>query len=486
MTVLNSRRLRPVSEPSAPATDAVAEDPYIAGEVIGERYRLEREIGRGGMGVVWMAHSLVLGIDVAVKLIRAETAGPGLATRMSREAHAAARLGHPSLVRVFDFGWTHRGDPYLVMEFVQGETLGALIEREGSMPAIKAVQTLLPIADGLRLAHERSIVHRDIKPDNILLATDTIGRVQPKLLDFGIAKVEHTPLDGKLTQVGAILGSPEYMSPEQAKGLETVDARTDVWSLTIALYELLTGDTPFKGANYNALMQAIINDAPVPPRSGDNELWKVLSRGLAKDPDERFGSMSELGEALALWLYQHGVKEDLSGNSLRAIWLDRALAEASNAPLSEKNGRPRSVAMQRFIATVNGESFGDRTDNSRRRHWLVGGAAAAALLAVVTVLWSAQSSAPPANTSPSRHVTPTQVAQVQPNVAKDETTTPAASAASNVNDARGTDGPVVKSTKEDEAPSNETSAKAIRAKTTTSKKAHVSPKPKKPKHDFGF
>src|SRR5690606_8815063 len=217
----------------------------------------------------------------------------------------------------------NRNNPYLVMEFVQGETLASKIHRDGPMSAIKAVQALLPIADGLRLAHERSIVHRDIKPDNILLAADALGRIQPKLLDFGIAKVDHAPLTGKLTQMGAVLGSPEYMSPEQAQGLDAVDGRTDVWSLSVALYELLTGEVPFIGANYNALMQAIINEPAQPPQAGDAELWHVLSKGLAKSPADRWASMSEFGEALALWLYNHGVKEDLSGNSIRAVWLDR-------------------------------------------------------------------------------------------------------------------------------------------------------------------
>lgn len=485
MTALNPRKLRPFVESSEELTEDSPDYPYFAGEIIGDRYRLDREIGKGGMGVVWVAHSLVLGVDVAVKLIRAENAGPGLATRMAREAHAAARLSHPSLVRVFDFGWTDRGDPFLVMEFVQGETLAALLQREGSMPPFKAVQTLLPIADGLRLAHEHSIVHRDIKPENILLATDTIGRVQPKLLDFGIAKVEHTPIDGKLTQVGAILGSPEYMSPEQAKGLDTVDARTDVWSLSVALYELLTGDTPFHGSNYNALMQAIINDPPVPPRSGDNELWKVLSRGLAKDADQRFASMSELGEALALWLYQHGVKEDLSGNSLRAIWLDRPLAEAAEAPVSVKTFRPHSRAMQRLIKTVNAETFGTTSYNPRRKQWLVGAAAAVSLLAAAGALWSSSSSPPPSTATPALEAGLTKAAEAPtdgtapatPRAASTDTQPPQTAAGAAAAGAKA---------KENGAPSEESSANVPRNKATPAKKAHAPAKPKKPKHDFGF
>jgi serine/threonine protein kinase len=304
-------------------------NPYLAGEVIGDRYRLVRPLGHGGMGVVWVAHSLVLGVDVALKLIRASSAGPSVASRMAREAHAAARLGHPALVRVFDFGWTSRGDPFLVMELVQGETIWALLSRERRVDAIRAVQMILPIADGLRVAHDKHIVHRDIKPENIFLATDAFGRTQPKLLDFGIAKVDLNAGDGKLTQVGAVLGSPEYMSPEQALGVDDVDARTDVWSLSVVLYELVTGAVPFTKSNYNALMQSIINDEPTPMAehgAGDVSLWRVVQRGLTKDRDQRWNSMTELGEALALWLYEHGIKEDLSGNSIRAVWLDGALS----------------------------------------------------------------------------------------------------------------------------------------------------------------
>jgi serine/threonine-protein kinase len=265
---------------------------------------------------------------------------------MAREAHAAARLGHPALVRVFDFGWTRHGDPYLVMELVQGETLAALLKRESRVPAIRAVQMLLPVIDGLRLAHDKGIVHRDIKPDNVFLAADALGRRQPKLLDFGIAKVDKQQ-DGRLTQMGAVLGSPDYMSPEQALGLDDIDERTDIWSLCIVLYELITGAIPFLKQNYNALMHAIINEDPTPSverGAGDKSLWEIIQRGLRKQREERFQSVTELGEAMALWLYEHGIKEDLSGNSIRAVWLDPAMASVpempSTRPAIEAANRP--------------------------------------------------------------------------------------------------------------------------------------------------
>jgi serine/threonine-protein kinase len=321
---------------------------YLAGAVIADRYKLVRPLGRGGMGVVWVAHSLVLGVDVALKLIHSDLGGTTGGTRMAREAHAAARLGHPAMVRVFDFGWTSRADPFLVMELVQGESLGSILRRELRLPAIQAVQLLLPLADGLRSAHDKGIVHRDVKPDNILIARDEFGRQQPKLLDFGIAKVDQTLAneDRKLTQEGVALGSPEYMSPEQASGREDIDHRSDVWALCVVLYESITGKMPFDRPNYNALMQAIIHDGALPTTefsAGDPDLWRVIERGLQKNPDQRWASMTELGEALALWLYEHGVKEDISANSLRAVWLDGSLSGvrmdlASLAPLRSSPG----------------------------------------------------------------------------------------------------------------------------------------------------
>ncbi|RYZ08443.1 MAG: serine/threonine protein kinase [Myxococcales bacterium] len=336
----------PVDADAAAAAELHDSSHYLAGEVVGDRYRLVREIGRGGMGVVWVAHSLVLGVDVALKLIRASAASSALSSRMAREAHAAARLGHPALVRVFDFGWTRHGDPYLVMELVQGETLAALVRREARVPAIRAVQTLLPIVDGLRLAHDKGIVHRDIKPDNVFLAADALGRRQPKLLDFGIAKVDKQ-VDGRLTQIGAVLGSPDYMSPEQALGLDDIDERTDIWSLCVVLYEVITGKVPFQKPNYNALMHAIINEDPTPSiecGAGDKALWQIIQRGLHKQREDRFQTVTDLGEAMALWLYEHGIKEDLSGNSIRAVWLDTTLSMNGGELRSGRSANHESVS----------------------------------------------------------------------------------------------------------------------------------------------
>ncbi len=320
----------PAADPDerTPARSGKRATSFVSGEVVAKRYRLIRELGEGGMGVVWVAHSLVLGVDVAIKLIRSGVADPDLASRMAREAQATATLGHPAIVRVFDFGSTESGDPFLVMELAHGETLAALLRREERLAPIAALQLILPIVDGLRCAHERGIVHRDIKPENVFVARDALGRVQPKLLDFGIAKLEYQPNVSRLTQVGEVLGSPEFMSPEQARGVGNVDLRTDVWALCVLIYEMLTGTVPFKVTNYNALMQAILHEQPVPTveyAAGDRELWKILAKGLEKSRDKRWASMTELGEALAFWLFDRGVAEDVAGNSLKAVWLGGTL-----------------------------------------------------------------------------------------------------------------------------------------------------------------
>jgi serine/threonine-protein kinase len=313
----------------------------VPGHVVAGRYRLIRELGEGGMGVVWVARSLVLDVDVAIKLIRAGRADPELASRMAREAQVTASLGHPAIVRVFDFGTTDRGDPFLVMELAHGETLAALIRRERRIDAVQAVRLILPIVDALRCAHERGIIHRDIKPENVFVARDNLGRVQPKLLDFGIAMLEHHPSISRLTQLGEVLGSPEFMSPEQARGSRNVDLRTDVWALCVVLYDLLTGTVPFPATNYNAMMQAILHQAPSPITeygAGDRDLWMIIAKGLAKAREKRWTSMSELGEALALWLFDRGISEDVAGNSLKAMWLSGAPANAE--PSAVGQGEP--------------------------------------------------------------------------------------------------------------------------------------------------
>lgn len=297
---------------------------YNPDDVIAGKYQLIRILGEGGMGAVWEARNIGLDSAVAIKLIRADVDEVSAAERLVQEARAAARLGHPAIVRVFDVGETHFGDPFIVMERLRGDNMGDLLGTEGRLTAVAAVQILLPIADALATAHIKGIVHRDIKPENIYLAEDENGELQPKLVDFGVAKLENAEVDSKLTLRGTIVGSPGYLAPEQARGSDAADYRVDIWAFSVVLYELITGVPPFSGGNYNALLRSIVEDDPTPTvehRAGDAELWSILERGLRKDPQERWPSMQEYGRALAHWAFAQGVDEDICGTGLEAKWL---------------------------------------------------------------------------------------------------------------------------------------------------------------------
>jgi serine/threonine protein kinase len=296
---------------------------YEPGEIIGEKYRLIRPLGQGGMGMVWVAHNTVLDVHCAIKLIDLEGSNNAedLAQRLLGEARAAAKLGHASIVRVHDFGKTIYGDPFLAMELLDGEDLADVLARDEKLEAAGAVQLMLPIAHALWTAHEKGIVHRDVKPENIFLTKDEEVAIQPKLLDFGIARMLDKPR--KITVEGSVVGTPDYMSPEQARG-ERPGLHTDMWSYCVVLYELIVGSTPFHGANYNALLRSIIEEPPasLAGRGGaDEQLWNIIEKGLRKNVDDRWLNMRDLGEQLALWLVERGVNEDITGTSLQRAWL---------------------------------------------------------------------------------------------------------------------------------------------------------------------
>lgn len=298
------------------------------------------------MGTVWVAQNTVLQVSVAVKLITLgdqEDANEN-AERLLREARAAARLDHPAIVRVFDFGRTNHGDPFIVMELLHGESLADILARDSRMTGVQAVRSMLPIADALASAHDKGVVHRDVKPENVILSTTEDGRTQPKLLDFGIASLQEKSTritqEKRLTREGSVVGTPAYMSPEQAMGKADLDQRTDVWSFGVMLYELTTGRLPFDADNYNALLYEIINQKPEPVTAhaaGDDELWQVIEVALRKRPEERWGSMRAFGEALALWLVDRGVGDDICAASLRSTWLESTSAATRAKDLAETN-----------------------------------------------------------------------------------------------------------------------------------------------------
>jgi serine/threonine-protein kinase len=274
------------------------------------------------MGTIWRAYSFSLGVDVAVKVLRLG-AGSGEAERLLREARAAAAIGHPSIVRIFDCGVTDADEPFLVMELLSGESLDRKLDAWGRLAPTTAVELLLPIASALAAAHARGVVHRDIKPENIVLVQGDGGLVSPTLVDFGIAKLADNRGGRVLTEAGALLGSPGYMSPEQARDTADVDARTDIWSFCVLLYELVVGRRPFDSPNMSAVLVSIFRDDPTPITvymTGDEALWAIIERGLRKAPEERWPGMRELGQALARWAIARGVVADAAGVSIERQW----------------------------------------------------------------------------------------------------------------------------------------------------------------------
>jgi eukaryotic-like serine/threonine-protein kinase len=309
------------AEPRAELPVSSQRRPYGPGDVIDGKYELEALLGKGGMGEVWTARNTLLDVRRAVKLIRGDTGSADGTDRLLHEAQAAARLAEPAIVHVFDFGKTGSGEPYIVMEMLEGEDLMSVIRRRERLSPVKAVRVLLPLIRALCGAHAHGIVHRDLKPENIFLAKLPDGRVQPKLLDFGIAKLKNA-IGLRLTTDGAVMGSPLYMSPEQARG-EDVDERTDIWALCVVLYEAITGQTPFCGDDRAEVMRAVEDSAPARLSQHDvksDSLWPILVRGLEKNRDERWQTMEELGRALARWLQAEGAVDDVTGASLEAVW----------------------------------------------------------------------------------------------------------------------------------------------------------------------
>ncbi|MCC6524255.1 MAG: serine/threonine protein kinase [Polyangiaceae bacterium] len=316
-------------------TTEIEDGRYAEGQVLAGKYRLNCVIGQGGMGAVWLARHVALEQHVAVKVVRHEAAGAEASARLHREALAAARVRHAAIVQVFDFGTTEHDDPFIVMELVQGETLAELLGRRGKLEQARAVQLLLPIVDALSFAHAEGIVHRDVKPENIALVSGAHGTVQPKLVDFGIAKLAapeatHAPQprgpalpSGGLaqTRLGAVVGSPSYLSPEQALGSPVAEPRTDVWQLCVVLYELVAGRLPFHSEDLEVLLLDVLTRDPSPIAGCDENLWRIIRRGLEKRPDDRWPDMRALGRALAEWLAAQGATTDAAGTRLSMHWL---------------------------------------------------------------------------------------------------------------------------------------------------------------------
>lgn len=275
------------------------------GLVVGGRYKIVRTLGAGGMGAVYEAVHEVIGRKVAIKCLHREFARDRDAVeRFRREARAATAIGNEHIVDVTDVGELPDGSPYLVMEHLTGKTLGAVIEEEGAMRVARAMHIARQVCDALADAHEKGIIHRDLKPENVFLTRRGGDPDFVKVLDFGISKTHTTdPGVSDLTRTGMAIGTPSYMSPEQAQGLRDVDGRTDVWALGVIVYEMLTKRRPFVADTYPILLMRIVGGEPVPLADWradvPEELDALVMRCLAKQVGERVASMRELDSALS-------------------------------------------------------------------------------------------------------------------------------------------------------------------------------------------
>ncbi|WP_437783639.1 serine/threonine-protein kinase [Sorangium sp. So ce1097] len=272
------------------------------GDIIGGKYRVERVLGRGGMGIVVSAHHVSLRHRVALKFLLPEgRTTPGAVERFFREAQAAAAIASEHIARVIDVGHTDEELPYFVMEYLNGIDLEALVERRGPLPTEQAVSYVIEACEAVAEAHALGIVHRDLKPGNLFLASRKDGSTLIKVLDFGISKASDAGVfgaDAKLTASSVVLGSPRYMSPEHIRTPRAVDARSDIWALGMTLYQLLTGRLPFETESVSALFVSIVTDPPVPPRAHRPEipveLECVLLMCLEKNPARRPQTVAEL------------------------------------------------------------------------------------------------------------------------------------------------------------------------------------------------
>ena len=285
---------------------SIAPSPPVANTVIGGKYRIGQIIGRGGMGIVLEATHLALDCPVAIKLLLAALDSPHeVRRRLIREARAAAQLRSEHVVRVFDVDTLASGEPYLVMELLEGSDLATRLRTEGPLPCEVVVEAIAQASDAIAEAHRRGIVHRDLKPANLFsVSRPSTGPLLIKVLDFGISKLQQTEEGSTvLTTSRSFLGSPVYMSPEQMCDPRHVDCRTDIWSLGATMYDLLTGRPPYEGPTPAAIAAAMATSPPpsvrVHNRGVPERLDKLIDRCLQRDPDKRFQNVDQLLHALA-------------------------------------------------------------------------------------------------------------------------------------------------------------------------------------------
>ncbi len=394
------------------------------GQVFAKKYVLERTLGFGGMAQIWVATNQATGAEVCVKLLvpDPETGGHDeeAVERFRREAHAAAKLSHRGIVRVFDLleldasGQAMRpnagGAPSayaIVMELLHGETLGEVLAKRGKLPLEEALDLFLPVASALGHAHRADVIHRDLKPDNIFLATEPDGHVIPKVLDFGVSKMVSA---STITIDGVVIGTPCFMSPEQAKGARHIDARSDVFSAGILLYMMLSGRNPFDDApTFAAVVDAVLRREVRPLDDVPPAIWAVIERAIAKDPAARFDTATELAISLRKASGRRASTESYPGIPLPA---------ASSSRRGSTPSLPAATAATSRFSEPTAEPAASTSDAMRRRRAIafvvLAAAVAVVLAASVVSLTGAREGTTEGSPSPPTSHTVSRAAIVEP------------------------------------------------------------------------
>jgi serine/threonine-protein kinase len=325
----------------------------LVGSVIADRYHILKKLGEGGMGAVYLGEHVKMGRKSAIKVMAQSMANdPDAIARFNREAANAARINHPNVCAIYDFGETKDGLIYLAMEYIEGESLSDLLEREGALPPHRAAQIFQQAADALQAAHDLGIVHRDLKPDNIMITKGRGGTDVVKVVDFGIAKAMTGEEGQKVTKTGLVVGTPEYMSPEQLAG-DKLDGRSDLYSLALVLYRMLTGTLPFQADSAQEVMIKRLTDEPLPLNQASPgvefpaQLQAVLDRALQRMPSERYASATEMARDVlraVSGMPQTAPAVDTEGATqlIAATPGATAIAPTRVSPEGPPSGRPRS------------------------------------------------------------------------------------------------------------------------------------------------